>query len=80
MSDESRTTTKRIREIHGAYVTKVQSGPQEYGQKVTVADRPDYIVLNVGDATYPAGLTPDEARYIAAQLNAAADRMEKARG
>ena len=69
--------TPSIREIHGAYVTKVQAGPQPYGQKVTVADWEGYIILNIGDATYPAGLTAAEARYIAAQLNAAAARLDR---
>ena len=73
-------TTRCIREIHGARVTKLQAGPQEYSQVVTVSDGADHIVLNMGDATYPAGLTPAEARYIAVQLCAAADRLEKGRG
>lgn len=73
MSDKP---THRMREIHGVCATKIQAGPEEYGHTVTVTDGPRSIVLSIGGMTYPAGLTPDEARFIAAQLNAAADRME----
>jgi hypothetical protein len=65
-----------MREIHGvADAMKMQSGP-EPTHKVTVTDAEKYVILNIADATYPAGLTPDRARFIATLLTASADRVE----
>lgn len=69
-----------MREIHGvADAEKVQTVNEKGRYKVTVTDGAGIVVLNIADATYPAGLTPDRARYIANQLLASAVRVEKAK-
>lgn len=66
-----------MREIHGvADAAKVQS-VNESNYPVTVIDGNGLTILNINSATYPAGLTPDRARYIAKQLMASAARVEK---
>jgi hypothetical protein len=65
-----------MREIHGvADCEKIQT-VNEGNYKVTVTDGASLVILNIADATYPAGLTPDRAKYIAALLNQAAIRIE----
>lgn len=56
---------------------RVQSVNQKGCYKVTVTDGDGIVVLNIADATYPAGLTPSRARYIAKLLNASAARIER---
>jgi hypothetical protein len=69
--------TGKIRELHGvADAERVQAVNQKDCYKVTVTDGNGIVVLNIADATYPAGLTPSRARYIAKLLNAAANRVE----
>lgn len=65
-----------IRERHGiADATKVTGAEAKNLQDVTVEDG-DHRVLLILSANWPAGLTPEQARYIAQQLEASADRVE----
>lgn len=66
-----------MREINGlADCEKIQT-VNEGRYKVTVTDGDRLVILNIANATYPAGLTPDRARFIAKKLNESADRVEK---
>lgn len=70
-------TIRRVREIHGiADADRVQMVNEKHCYKVTVTDGDGIVILNIDGATYPAGLTPGRARYIAKQLVAAATRVE----
>lgn len=70
-----------MREIHGvADAEKVRMVNSEDGNyKVTVTDGAGQVILNIADATYPAGLSPDRARAIARLLIGSAKRVEKAK-
>ena len=66
-----------IKERHGlADAIKISVGMSDR-QSVVVTDGPGYVDLNIGGMTYPAGLTPHQARYVAACLNDSADRVER---
>lgn len=68
-----------IRERHGiANARKVPMARIEgsYIQHVLVTDGHGEVLLSLGSSNYPAGLTPEQARMIAAQLNSAAERIE----
>lgn len=66
-----------MREIHGvADAEKCQTVNEKGNYKVTVSDGVGVVVLNIADATYPAGLSPDRARFIAKQLVESARRIE----
>lgn len=43
-------------------------------QSVHVTDFSGEVLLSLGTATHPAGLTPEQADFLAAQLNQAAIR------
>jgi hypothetical protein len=45
-------------------------------QSVLVTDGDGEVLLSLGACSYPAGLTPEQARFIALQLQAAAKRIE----
>jgi hypothetical protein len=45
-------------------------------QSVTVTDGEDCVKLSLGTSSFPAGLTPEQARQIARDLRASADRVE----
>ncbi len=67
-----------MRQINGLVdCEKVQTVNEKGHYKVTVTDGVGLVVLNIADATYPAGLTPDRARFIARQLFEAAKRIDK---
>lgn len=71
------TEPTHVNEIHGvADAMRMQTGP-EPTHKVTVTDGSRLTILNISDATYPAGLSPARARFIARALVASADRIEK---
>lgn len=74
MSDDK--FTHRIRQIHGlAGVTKgAMLDDTTSGQDIRVQDDGDYIWLSLSTSSFPAKLTAEQARYIAARLNEAADR------
>jgi hypothetical protein len=68
-----------MREIHGIddaqKRTMIDSGET---QQVTVRDGKDgKVCLNVGHQTYTAGLSPEQARWIAKELIASAKRVER---
>lgn len=68
-----------MRELHGiADAEKVQT-VNEGNYKVAVTDGRGLVVLSIADATYPAGLSPDRARYIAKLLVESAKRIETAK-
>lgn len=65
-----------MKEIHGvADCEKIQT-VNEGNYKVTVTDGNSFVILNIADATYPAGLTPDRARYVAECLVKSALRID----
>ena len=67
-----------MKEIHGLRVRKATAlGPVD-GQAVKVEDYGDLIGLSLDTASFPAVLTPEEARFLARMLNAAADRIAPA--
>lgn len=47
------------------------------GQSVTVTDAGQYVKLSISTSSFPAELTPEEARHIANAMTAAADTAEK---
>ena len=68
-----------IREIQGiANARKVASATVEQSdiQAVRVTDGAGEVWLSLATSSYPAGLTPDQARMLAQQLKIAADRVE----
>lgn len=66
-----------MKEIHGvADCERVQNVNERGHYKVTVTDGDGLVILNIADATYPAGMTPERAKYIAALLNQSAIRIE----
>lgn len=66
-----------MRQINGlADCDKIQSGPEIGRYSVTVEDGKTWVILSIGGMTYPAGLTPDRARYIAQELINSAGRIE----
>jgi len=69
-----------IRERHGvANARRISAASVENSetQGVLVTDgREDEVQLHMSANSYPAGLTPDQARYIATELVASASRIE----
>ncbi len=65
-----------MKEIHGLRVKKATAGGDEDGQEVEVEDYGAAILLRLGTSAFPAVLTPDEGRFLAKALNAAADRID----
>lgn len=64
-----------MKEIHGLRVKKATAmGPVD-GQVVEVEDYGDLIGLRLDTSSFPAVLTPEEARFLARALDAAADRI-----
>ena len=68
-----------MREIHGLWVGKMSVGGGG-STTVLVEDHADHVVLRTGGEPIPPALTAEEARVIARQLNAAADRLDAKRG
>lgn len=69
-----------MKEIHGlAGVRKVALGTGAT-QSVAVEDADEGVRLSLASSSFPAELTPQEARYVAAQLIASADRVDAAAG
>lgn len=66
-----------MRECHGLEDV-VQIAMSEGGkQRLQVRDGVGRVELSLSTSSYPAGMTPDQARFIAAQLLASAERVEK---
>jgi hypothetical protein len=67
-----------MREVHGvAYAHKVtMSEAESETQNVLVTDDGTGIRLTLTACSYPARLTPEEARFIAQALTEAADRCK----
>lgn len=67
----------KMKEKHGiADAIKCSVGMNDR-QSVVVTDRDGYVDLNIGGMTYPAGLSPEQARFIAKCLTDSAARVEK---
>lgn len=66
-----------MRELHGIADAERVQAANAPNYKVSVVDGVGLVILSIADATYPAGLTPDRARFIAKQLVASASRVEK---
>lgn len=68
----------RIRERHGvANARRCSAASVENSeiQTVEVTDGFGEVLLSLGSSSFPAGLTPDQARMIAMRLNEAAARV-----
>jgi hypothetical protein len=69
-----------MREIHGvAGVHKLAAFSGDI-QSVRVEDGSDHVRLSLSTSSFPAGLSPVEARFVAAALIASAERVEDRRG
>src|SRR5690606_33788487 len=67
-----------MRERHGIPdALKMKMFQNNEQQHVTVEDGEGLVLLRLGTSSYPAGMTPDQARMIARQLNSSALRIEK---
>lgn len=65
-----------LREIHGlTHIRKVAAMSGDH-QDVQIVDGPDSVMLRLTANSFPAQLTPDEARFIGTELLRAADRVE----
>lgn len=67
-----------MREIHGiadALKMAVASGDET---TVTVRDGHNRVILDIGSQTFPGGLTPTQAEWIARELSRAARRVRSA--
>jgi hypothetical protein len=63
-------------EIHGLRCTKGAAIDEPGGCKITVMDDPPRVRLSLEHSSFPAMLTPDEARWFARELIRAADRVK----
>jgi hypothetical protein len=74
-------TTDVCNEVHGLNDAKVLSAAGYSGaQTVTVAADGLWVRLNKTESpTYPAGMTPSQARYLADKLYRCADLVEQRR-
>lgn len=62
-------------EVHGLRrLLKIQTGP-ENTRTLTVEDSDDVVRLSIAGESYPTGMTPDEAVWLAKHLVAAAKRV-----
>ncbi len=48
----------------------------ESEQAITIRDELGMVTLNLIGCSYPAGMTPAQARFVAKRLSEAADRVE----
>lgn len=75
-----------VQQTHGVRrVRKVTAGgvSDDPGQQITIADAGEFVRLVTSDSSYPAELTPAEARMLAQRLVGSANRADarrKARG
>jgi len=68
-----------IRQRHGiANAARLSEIESSETQSVLVTDYHCRVVLSLSACTYPAGLTPDQARFIAQELIDSAKRVEDA--
>lgn len=70
-----------IREKHGiANTRKVSMAKIENSdtQAVVVTDGGGEVILSMDSSSFPSALTPEQARLLADQLKASADRVEAA--
>jgi len=66
-----------VRETHGVPdARKVQAGDGEAQQLLVIDGARGMVRLSLGACSYPADLTPEQARFIASALLASADRVE----
>lgn len=64
-----------IREVHGLAHAKKICAASGHTQSVTISDDFDYVRLDMGASSYPAGLTPSQAKLLARFLIASANRV-----
>lgn len=64
-----------MNEIHGARVRRLSATGATDSQGCLVEDGPGYVILRLDANSYPAALSPDEAKAIAKYLRASADRV-----
>jgi hypothetical protein len=65
-----------MKEIHGvADATSVRMTETNGASEVTVTDGKGIVILDIASSTFPCGLSPDRARFVAACLIASADRV-----
>ena len=69
--------SKGILQITGINnATRVAAVNSDGEQNVVIRDEIGMVTINVKGSTYPAGLTPEQARFVAKCLSEAADRVE----
>lgn len=76
MALEDRNNIREVQGIDNARKVASASVEQSDTQRVTVTDGFGEVFLSMNTSSYPAGLTPDQARMLAKQLKSAADRVE----
>jgi hypothetical protein len=68
-----------MRERHGIPNARKIAVSSTDKQSVHVTDADGEVHLSLGSSSYPAGMTPEQAVFIADQLRAAAERVRKAK-
>ncbi len=76
MSLEDRANIREVQGIDNARKVACATVEKSDTQRVTVTDGFGEVLLRLDTSSYPAGLTPDQARMLAKQLKTAADRVE----
>lgn len=67
-----------MKEIHGVADAQRIAMARGAHQEVRVRDGHGEVELCLSECSYPAGLSPEQARFIAAALIASADRIQAA--
>lgn len=67
-----------MKEVHGVTEARKCSSGAATTQAVRVADGAQEVILALSECSYPAGLTPEQARFMAKCLVESAKRVEKA--
>lgn len=66
-----------MNEIHGLRVKRLSAVGAVDQQKILVEDWNGMVTLSLSSSSFPAAMTIEEAREIARQLIACAERLEK---
>lgn len=73
---ENRDNIRHVRGICNARKLSIASVANSDTQEITVTEGFGEVELRLATSSYPAGLTPSQARVLATQLIAAADAVE----
>lgn len=69
-----------MKECHGVQDARKLETTLGHVQRVLVRDGDGEVELSLSTSNYPAGLTPEAARFLAVQLVNAANRVERLNG